>query len=194
MKGHMLFSSNDGAAIQWPARSVADPAKPLFRVEDKDLKKKWVPLALTIAFRAENQAKLTDLLYVDAPAVPISYAFSDRAVGSLNPYVKEDCIFLPLDLRGTNAKYWLPWITRIVDCLDRTKAKLRVMSFATQIRTAAFFEERLEGRFMFRVPEDPNKEFVTDAFVNLVRQHRLTGFEFRSGYSSPPLNSGTPQE
>jgi hypothetical protein len=110
--------------------------------------------------------------------------FSARAKQLLGPHI--DGLGQWLALECDEAPYWLFNVTHTVDALDEAGSEIarfrdgRVMG----IDSFTFKPEKLTGELLFQVPQclgTPN--LVTQAFVDLVHQHRLTGFSFRMVWS-----------
>jgi hypothetical protein len=93
-----------------------------------------------------------------------------------------------IELPSEEAKYWLFFTTNVVDALDESKSELihfpssgRLMEIAAY----AFKPEVVKDQFLFTLKQQPGRDvLVTDAFIDVVREHRLTGFMFLRLWSS----------
>jgi hypothetical protein len=94
-----------------------------------------------------------------------------------------------VELISDEATYWLFVITNVVDALDVPKSKIayfpstpgKVMG----IDSFAFKPEVVENQLLFTLPYQPRRDrLVTDRFVDIVREHRLTAFQFELLWSS----------
>ncbi|MEW6706036.1 MAG: DUF1629 domain-containing protein [Pseudomonadota bacterium] len=124
-----------------------------------------------------SRAQLADFSNLDYDCFPV---FSERAKQVLGPHI--DSLGQWLKLECDEAPYWLFNITNVVDALDEQKSELLRFDSGKVMRIArfAFYPERVRGQFMFTVPQRPGvHNLVTDEFVKLVQQHKLTGFNFK---------------
>jgi hypothetical protein len=94
-----------------------------------------------------------------------------------------------VELGFDEAPYWLFHVTNVVDALDEPNSEVvyftdepkKVLRIAQYI----FRPEKVQGQFLFTLPQRPgSNRLVTDEFVDLVREHRLTGFSFEFLWSS----------
>ena len=108
--------------------------------------------------------------------------FSERAKRLLAPHLQGLGEWIELTSEH-DPTYWLFYITNVVDALDVANSKLiyfpstpgKVMA----IDGYEFKPEAVRDQWLFTLPQRPGcNRCVTDRFVDLVRQHGLTGFEF----------------
>lgn len=122
---------------------------------------------------AENtDCPLNDFVdgYFQAPYI------SDRARRLLEPIVGQEAEFRSIgQILGND--YFVMNIINLVDCLDKERSEItwstdgRILLLAK----AVFFHQRIRARAVFKIPEYPSRIYVTNEFVDNVRQHRLTG-------------------
>jgi hypothetical protein len=125
-----------------------------------------------------SSAKLADYSDLSHDRHPV---FSDRAKQIFAPHLQG--LGRWIELEYDEAPYWLFFVTHIVDALNEEKSEIlrfsdgkRVMRIASY----AFKPEAVANQFLFTLPQQPGGDrLVTDAFIDLVRQHRLTGFWFQ---------------
>lgn len=124
-----------------------------------------------------SKATLADYSNLDYTPTPV---FSERAKTVLGPHI--DGLGQWLKLECDEATYWLYNITNVSDSLDENRSELAryrsggVMSIDKYV----FHPERLRGQLMFTPSQRPSAHnLVTDEFVKLVQQHKLTGFNFK---------------
>jgi hypothetical protein len=130
-----------------------------------------------------SKAKLADMTQLGNLSDPV---LSARAKSVFEPHLEGLGRWIPLDF--DEAPYWLFWLQDVRDVLDRGASKIdycpssgRVMG----IDRVAFREDALSGLFMWRILEAPaSLVCVSDAALDLVRRHQLTGFEFELLWSS----------
>lgn len=113
--------------------------------------------------------------YFQAPFV------SERVVDVLKGRIGNQAEFRCIGkLKGR--RYFVMNVLLLADCLDKTKA---IISYSPndptrilRVKTFAFAPRKIPDAFVFKVPEDVGKIFATRAFVEIVREHRLTGVGF----------------
>src|ERR1051326_8884970 len=143
----------------------------------KRLAPTWIPPTVTGRVRK----------FHDYPCVNIVYpAFSDRAVAALRDFLEPNGELLPLVT--PEGSYFAYNITTVADVLDleRSKIKWSVKPFATfWIDRYEFFQEKLKGLAIFRLPADVSSYYVTEAFVARAREHGLRGMHFQKVWPLP---------
>jgi hypothetical protein len=128
--------------------------------------------------RKSDKQKLPDYASVD-----YEFCFSGRAKAIFEPYLFGFGQWRQMDFEGL--PYWLLNITNVVDALDETASKVVSMGTVVEIHQFVFRPERLRGVFLFKIPQRPSLYLLaTDSFVDIVREHQLTGFMFRLVWSS----------
>jgi hypothetical protein len=111
--------------------------------------------------------------------------FGARAKKLLGPHIDNCGQWLALEC--DEAPYWLFNITNIVDALDEQRSELVHFTHGGILRIASFsfHEDKLRGQLIFKLPQRPGMyNLVTQDFVDLVSEHRLTGFVFERLWSS----------
>jgi len=124
-----------------------------------------------------SKAKLADYSNLDYTPTPV---FSDRAKNILGPHI--DSLGQWLRLECSEEPYWLFNITNVVNAMDESRSELLRFAHGGVMRIArfAFDPERLRGQLVFTPSQRPSAHnLVTDEFVKLVEQHKLTGFHFK---------------
>ncbi len=124
-----------------------------------------------------SPAKLGDFSNVNNMSYP---CFSGHAKSVLEPHLNGLGQWFELDCE--EAPYWLFEITNIVDALDEPASEVKYFPDGGVMRVAEFVmkPEALHDQLIFKIPQRPGRyNLVTDRFVNLVRQHQLTGFVFK---------------
>jgi hypothetical protein len=128
-----------------------------------------------------KKAKLPD--YSDFMSHSI---FSERARTVFAPKLEGLGRWIELDF--DEAAYSLFFLTNVVDALDESESE--VLRFADsekvmRIAKYAFRPDVVRDQFLFTLPQRVrSNRLVTDDFVDLVRQHKLTGFSFLPLWSS----------
>jgi hypothetical protein len=131
----------------------------------------WTPQAVTGRVRAFNDYPCVNLV------IP---AFSRRAVDALRDLVEPNGELLPLVSRV--GEYYAYNITTVADVLDLKQSEIQWMDnrhiFALSINRYECHGDRMEGLSIFRLVEHGAAAFVTQVFVDRVREHNLRGFHF----------------
>ena len=128
-----------------------------------------------------KRKKIGDLLLVNPFLI-----ISEKAYFSLNEILKENGEFLSVFCREINGlKAYNP--IKCLDVLNKSKCEFSFLGKGelkrpTKVLSYDFMEERITAP-IFRIKEDPGL-FVTDEFVELVRQSNLKGFGFRRLWNS----------
>lgn len=118
----------------------------------------------------------------DYPCVDLSIpAFSRRAVDVLREFLQPNGELLPLVSRVGD--YFAYNVTTVADILDRKKSKVKWYDdseqiIAVEISRYEFRPSRLRALTIFRLVEQPALTYVTQKFVDLVKDHDLQGFHF----------------
>jgi hypothetical protein len=114
--------------------------------------------------------------------------FSDRAKQALAPHLQGLGQWIEL-VPDYDPTYWLFYITKVIDALDVEKSEVvyfpstpgKVMA----IDRFVFKPEAVQDQLLFTLLQRPgSNRCVTDRFVELARQHGLTGLEFKLLWSS----------
>lgn len=139
----------------------------------------WKPLKVIRMYsEPENLAKpLGDRAAIDAHRDPP--VFSRCALDVLLPHIGRFGQVLPLDF--DEWEYSLFNITNVIDALDEEASD--VWRFPSSgrigdIKRHVFRSQAVRDQWIFKIPQRGGFAFVTDRFVELVRQHGLTGFGF----------------
>jgi hypothetical protein len=109
---------------------------------------------------------------------------SRRALDALLPHIGHLGQALPIEF--DECEYQLFNITNVIDALDIENAEVRYFKdggFNRVIRYA-FKPAAVRDQLLFKIPQQPSGfAFCTDRFVDLVKQHGLTGFGFEPLWS-----------
>jgi hypothetical protein len=141
----------------------------------------WKPIKVIGRVRAFN----------DNPGMLGCPAFSQRAVDALRDLLEPNGEILPLST--PIGPYFAFNVTKVADVLDWKKSDVdwivnRKPFNALRIYKYVFFPKKLKDLAIFVSPEDPMGVYVTETFVQRVRQHGLNGFLFLKVW---PLPEGT---
>lgn len=115
--------------------------------------------------------------------------FTQRSFEALHELIRPFVEFLPL--LGSGSQFTAFKVLHFVDALDRDKSKIEWYPqlkkdigkprHVERIKRYTLIEDRLVDEVIFRIPEQPRgvaPVFVTERFVDAVKQHELTGFKF----------------
>jgi hypothetical protein len=117
----------------------------------------------------------------DHPCISLTIpAFSRRAVDVLREYLEPNGELLPLI--SAIGEHYVYNVTTVVDILDHERSKVQ---WANEKHITAFeilryecLAEKMADLSIFRMVEKPSTTYVSQVFVDRVRQHELQGFHF----------------
>lgn len=162
LRGGSYFESDFGP--QGPVRAgrecVVPPLAPL-----------WKPQPVVGRVRPFNDYPCVNLI------IP---AFSRRAVDVLRDFLEPNGELLPLV--SEVGEYFAYNITTIVNILDHKRSEISWYEddpdLASTVTRYVCLPDKMAGLSIFSIPEASTSTFVTQAFVDRVRLHRLQGFRF----------------
>lgn len=104
--------------------------------------------------------------------------FRERALQALRPLIKDSIQVIPLQCKED--KLYLIHVTNFVDCLDRTRSKIKWLTgfenkIIFQVHHYEFFEKNIVQENIFRIPELFTTTFVSDTFKTTVEGQGLQG-------------------
>jgi hypothetical protein len=131
-----------------------------------------------------SQARFGDFSNVSHDTYPV---FSDHARNIFAPHLEG--LGRWVELISDEATYWLFVVTNVVDALDESKSKILYFTDdrkkVMRVASYAFKPEVVQDQFLFTLPYQPRRDrLVGDRFVDVVRKHRLTAFQFELLWSS----------
>lgn len=140
----------------------------------------WTPWEIVRAYTTPGNVikPLGDRAGIDFKIDPM--VLSRRAIDVLMPHI---CAFgQALPLHFEEAEYFLFNVTNVIDAVDIDASE--VVRYPdgglSRIVRYVFKPEVVRDQWIFKVPQQPKGfAFVTDRFVDLVKQHGLTGFGFK---------------
>jgi hypothetical protein len=123
-----------------------------------------------------------DLPFGDTPALMFGcIALSRRAMNALQPMLQLWGRFIPIvceDCEGWD--YRLLQVTKVIDALDQERTEIKRWPdgrVREPIRRPIFREDAVATAFAFQVPGYWGNVFLTDLFMQRVREAGLTGFD-----------------
>jgi rRNA maturation endonuclease Nob1 len=142
---------------------------------------------LTVEIVEEDQARLLS----DCPGltshIPV---FSARAVEALDDLLASAGERIQLRCRNCDEAYVALNVTRVIAALDESAARVKRYSSSGRIMRIlqyAFWEERLEGAGLFKIPETLLQDvYATQRVVKRVLDHGLQGFVFKLIWTDAP--------
>ena len=163
----------------------------IYKFNGNPLAAEWRPLRVKIMDDEDTGDSLppsdSPSLFTGAPVL------SRRAAGILQPILEGKGELLPLEF--DSHEYFVFNITSLVDALDEGASEIvrfpdgkKIMD----IKRFVFIPSQLEGVDVFKLPQRPlGGVFVTDRFVQTVRQAGLVGFEFEWLWASEQRSEST---
>jgi hypothetical protein len=143
--------------------------------DGRSLAGNWTPVQMEAADEDDITADLGD--YALLGTVPV---FSATAVDALLDLLRPNGELLPV--RYSRKEYMAYNVSRVIDALDESQSAItrfttgRIMSITKYV----FDEDLLISAPIFKIPQLPLAYvFVSEVFVNRVRDTGLTGFSFR---------------
>lgn len=133
----------------------------------------WTPQPVVGRVRPFNDYPCVNLI------IP---AFSRRAVDALRDFLEPNGELLPLV--STVGEYDAYNTTTVVDVLDEQASEIHWLSDkhtldqVFEIKRYAFLPDRVAGLSIFRLVEGFSRAYVSQVFVDRVREHDLQGFHF----------------
>jgi hypothetical protein len=120
------------------------------------------------------------------PGVPV---FSPQAVAALRDVLDMHGEVLPLACEDCDGRGYVAFnVTTVIDALDVPRSAVKFFRDGARVMHVTrydFIPERLAGVAIFKLPQFvKGRVYVTDAFVQLVQDHGLTGFKFTPLWST----------
>jgi hypothetical protein len=122
----------------------------------------------------------------DFPCVNFKPAFSSRAVDVLRDLLEPNGELLPFST--SIGEYFAFNTTTIADILNHSKSTIQWLVepiTAFLVTRYEFDSTRLDKLSIFRIPECPSDEYVTERFVQRVTENKLNGFHFAKVWPYP---------
>jgi hypothetical protein len=141
----------------------------------------WQPLLVEILRDARHRNRPRS----DFPAFGGDPVFSKRAIEALRDLLEPNGEILPL--RCHEGTYFAYNVTRLVDALDEARSELERFSSGRimWIERPVFFPVRIASEVIFKIPQSPNRTFVTDRFAQRIQEQGLVGFDLQPVWSGP---------
>jgi hypothetical protein len=127
--------------------------------------------------------RFNDVISAGASILGASIIVSDQARLKLMPYIGKECVFLPVHLLQAPQKYWMIYITNILDCLNIKDSKFTNKLYPPRrIKHYSFDIKKLANVYLFRLPGHfdylDDKDLATQRFLDLTQNLGIGGFEF----------------
>ncbi|MDX2273163.1 MAG: hypothetical protein NW237_14610 [Cyanobacteriota bacterium] len=149
--------------------------------KDNPIRDIWNPVHLSISKR--QRGRIPGDRATIYGTIPV---FSDLAIMVLGNFLLESGELLPL--QPCFGAYFAYHFTSSCDCLDEQNSEFRTLPSGSPIEILkhSFFPSKIGDLQIFRIPHKQFRYsiYVSDQFVELVRQHHLTGFKFDKVWSS----------
>ncbi|UUO05179.1 hypothetical protein M4951_17550 [Blastopirellula sp. J2-11] len=164
--------------------------------EGESLGEEWVRIDVEHYFDDpddfDEPAEAAKTPFVDITSLPALNLlfFSERAKCCLTVSLGNRVEWLPVRLiADDDTQCYLMNVLQVIDCLDVDHSSIEWIgvrrkptgrSIASRIQAYSFFEEKLKGSILFRLPERPfaHEIYVTEEFVNKVQECKLIGASF----------------
>jgi hypothetical protein len=185
-----IFSLESDSDRFWNLRSVNEEQdwEQIYRFNGTPLANEWRPLAVEAVEEEVNDGRpASDCPHLFA-ALPV---FSGRAVAALRPLLEEYGEILSLDSR--DGSFFIFNVLNLIDALDEQASA--IVRFpdgkrGLEIQRFVFRQSQLAGVDVFKLPQQPlGRVFVSDKFVEMVRNAGLVGFTFEWHWASDQRSS-----
>lgn len=149
--------------------------------ERKPLRDLWVPLHISILHFKQRGINYGTLPLNDYPRIGGMPVFSKKAVDCLSDVLLENGEILPLLFEGKEGIYFAFNQLRDIDALDEARSDLARFEDGRIMRVIkyVFRPSKLAGETLFKIPQEKGRLYVTDTFVDRVKDCSLTGFSYR---------------
>jgi hypothetical protein len=135
----------------------------------------WVPMRVFWSAPEFPEGEDTSTDFPSLQTVPV---FNARAAEALTDLIEGRVELLPLDVEGGDELYAVN-VLRVKDALDEEASELKRFpndpSRIMRIVRYAFDPEELAGETIFRIPQKKAYRYVTNPFVERVRESGLRG-------------------
>jgi len=103
---------------------------------------------------------------------------SQKAVEILRSLFNPDIELLPIETDA--GKYYALNILNTIDCLNKEESTFRMAKngIIVSYDSLEFYEGKLQGHAIFKIPELPYNTFITDKVVDQYEEHSLQGLSF----------------
>lgn len=155
------------------------------RFDGHSMKTEWSPLEMTLLRDANEDHR--DRPQSDFPSIGgVVPVFSKRAVDALHDLLEVNGELLPL--RSESGSYFAYNPTRIVNALLEASSEIKRFKDGNIMRIVRheFQQDKLKGESIFRLTQHRVPVYVTDKFVQRVKDTGLVGFDFVPVWSLAP--------
>ncbi|MFK7958710.1 MAG: DUF1629 domain-containing protein [Lysobacterales bacterium] len=142
---------------------------------------------------SRKKPRFSDCMQILSSAAPaysctsFNTLVSEKAKTALSSVTQNEIAFLPVTVIGAPTQYYAMWVRRVLDAVDNETSDLGPDRFGEpgRYRLGANCHYRdVDAEFAFRLPAwkyDGDSDLVTERFVDVVLNAKLTGFTFRLG-------------
>ena len=146
----------------------------------------WKPLEISWSV-GENQTAPTgwaDALGFGKTIRGFETLVSESAREVLTSYIGGECQFLPVEIPGAPMRYFVLYVTRLLDCLDTKTTRFSGQNpFGPRLVSVPSFRSESLNGFLFRLMGGRgyqlDYDFATNEFIKLVRGLGLRGFKIQ---------------
>jgi hypothetical protein len=104
---------------------------------------------------------------------------NERARQILLPLIDNDVEFLPLEC-NTETLFILN-VTKILNCLDHSESRFKYFTDGKTMDVThyTFNEQSISQTYVFKIPEQLPRTFVSESFKNLIERENLRGLALK---------------
>lgn len=178
MKIWELGSDDNSRELTFDNQNPMPDEHPIYsRIDGSLLADKWDP-CYVMDYR---KGKYTDFPYFCSGLL----VFSKPTYDKIGSYIQDQVEYLPLI--HAEMEFIAVNVTNLIDCVDKERSVAKRLSSGGLLgyKKVVFIAEKIPADTMiFRLPESVLRIFVTDRFIELVKKHRLKGFQFTEVWDS----------
>ncbi|CCN49844.1 conserved hypothetical protein [Vibrio nigripulchritudo MADA3029] len=147
--------------------------------------RKWLPFGEEYTSRnlelRSNDIGERNYFFDISGALSPFFVFSENAVETLQDILLKRGQLLPVITQSKEKKFFGYYPTNpLTNCFDREKSVYREYPNGLMIRKHSLIKDNIEDEYLFTIEEDISSVFVTDKFVERVKNSGLVGFDFSS--------------
>ncbi|WP_444994746.1 imm11 family protein [Aliikangiella sp. IMCC44359] len=164
----------------------------LFRGEKQT---NWEPItfAWSSTFKKLPQDELTKHDFTMIVGAGFNTVLNERAKAVLEPLLKDDAQYLPVNIDGETDRYYLLNITNVIEGAlvpEQSEYRIRKNGEVGLLKTAVYDESKFPENRIFTTPESSNSAFVIgNWFIDVCKEHGLKGLEFQEEKAATTISS-----
>jgi hypothetical protein len=181
-----VYQLQNQEGYQFLRGSSTDDSDIIHRLAGSPAGQHWAPPRVTLFRESDFFEGAPPCDFPRLEGVPV---FSVKAVDALRDVLEIHGEVLPLLCEDCEGRDYLAFnVTTVIDALDVPRSDVKFFRDGVRVMHVTRYEfipERLAGVAIFKLPQFAKSTvYVTDAFVQQVQDHGLTGFKFTPLWSN----------